>query len=345
MRAGVRLKHDFAHVCDVQICAFAQLALFDPETGPRRRSLFEQAISLDGVDVAGSTPYVEPDDECARKNIEYAIRAAMEQDTHLDFHLDYNLDASKEPLVWNVIARLRSQAWGRGAREGSRNTVCLAHCTRLCLLPPSSLSELSDQIHSADLPITFVGLPTSDLFILGRDSQDEPARPRSDPPKAIPRGTLPLPRLHKTHNLPTALATNNISNAFTPAGSLDPLSLASLGVSLYHAGTRQDADFLFECVSTRAQNAIRAGAGGFDHGEASTLEIKAGQRADLVIFGDLDTPGSDRAAEADDEAVVEEDGVVQPREVAHVVYCPEPSRTTVSRGKLVSKRRVQVEGI
>lgn len=45
------------------------------------------------------------------------------------------------------------------------------------------------------------------------------------------------------------------SNAFTPHGNCDPLSIASLGVGIYQAGTKQDTEVLY--VSRRFLPIVR----------------------------------------------------------------------------------------
>ena len=63
--AGLELKTAVAGKCAVQICAFAQVAIFSSsegdEDGSVVRGLLVDSISKDGVDVIGSTPYVEHD--------------------------------------------------------------------------------------------------------------------------------------------------------------------------------------------------------------------------------------------------------------------------------------------
>jgi hypothetical protein len=82
-----------------------------------------------------------------------------------------------------------------------------------------------------ELPVSFVGLPTSDLFMM-RTSEGL-------------RGTLPIIKLIKEYGLDAAISVNNVGNAFTPQGNCDPLCLAQLGVGLYQAGTQQDAELLY----------------------------------------------------------------------------------------------------
>jgi hypothetical protein len=58
------------------------------------------------------------------------------------------------------------------------------------------------------------------------------------------RGTLQVPQMIKRYGLQAALGVNNVGNAFTPHGGCDPLSVASLGVGIYQAGTKTDAETL-----------------------------------------------------------------------------------------------------
>ena len=59
------------------------------------------------------------------------------------------------------------------------------------------------------------------------------------------RGTLPVLQMIREFGLEAAIAVNNVGNAFTPQGNCDPLSIASLGVGLYQAGTKKDSQILY----------------------------------------------------------------------------------------------------
>ena len=91
-----------------------------------------------------------------------------------------------------------------------------------------------------DLPISFIGLPTSDLFMMGRPRADEEESWRDRV-----RGTLQVPWLIKEFGVNAAIGVNNVGNAFTPHGSADPLAVAALGVGLYQIGTGEDAKLLY----------------------------------------------------------------------------------------------------
>ena len=101
------------------------------------------------------------------------------------------------------------------------------------------------------------------------------------------RGTLPIPSMIKQHGLNAAIGINNIGNAFTPQGSCDPLSIASQGVGVYQAGTKRDAEILYECISTRARAAIGLSEKS-DPQNSTTLELEPKQSANLLLFGKED---------------------------------------------------------
>lgn len=237
--AGLKLKEEFSRGCEVQICVFAQLPLFSGgDGGEEMRKLMQTALKRQGVDVVGTTPYVEEDEEKMKRNVEWAVEVALERRLHLDFHLDYNVDPEKEPLIWFVLKTLKEKKWTSRAEKGK--TIVFGHCTRLTLFKKQEWMKLKDEI--GDLPIHFVGLPTSDLFMMGRPTSDKIASGERF------RGTLQISEMVQEYGLEGTIGVNNVGNAFTPQGSCDPMSIASLAVGIYQAGTKKSAELLF--VST-----------------------------------------------------------------------------------------------
>jgi len=156
--AGLALKREFARRCDLQICAFAQLPLFSgKDDGEIVRELMTEAAQRNGVDVVGSTPYVEDDETKEKKNIQWIIDLALQSGKHLDLHLDYHLDRSKEASVWLVLDTVQAKDW---LHQKGKN-ITLGHCTRLTYFKPEDWHQLKKQVGC--LPVSFVGLPTSDL--------------------------------------------------------------------------------------------------------------------------------------------------------------------------------------
>ena len=272
IEAAVALKKRFENDCFVQICVFAQDPIFSGEHDYQNRSLMKKALAeyKNEIDVLGTTPYVESDHKTAIRNIEWAVHAALQRNIHLDFHLDYNLDAEKEATIWDVVRVLSKTEWP----HKTNRTVVLGHCTRLTLLPDPALKRLVLEMKRAGLPISFIGLPTSDLYMMGRPVEGEATEPRL-------RGTLQIPILiREPYRLSCAIGINNVGNSFTPWGSADPLRLASLGVGIYQAGTIADAELLYECVSTRARRAI-----GLESLGPGNLKVSVGDPAKhLLLF-------------------------------------------------------------
>jgi cytosine/adenosine deaminase-related metal-dependent hydrolase len=254
LETAVKLKEEFSHLIEMQICAFAQDPILSGDFGEQNRAMMQSALSdfAGAISALGTTPYVEQSQEAAADNIQWAIKTALSNNLHLDFHLDYNLDSSanSQPLTYTVIDMLQKYQWVE--RADKSKTIVLGHCTRLSTLRASELSDLAERLRHSKLPIHFVGLPTSDLFMMGRQSSED----ASSKPHTRPRGTLQVPSLIKDYGLSACLSVNNVGNAFTPFGTGDPLQLASWGVGIYQAGTPDDAKTLYSCVSWGARKAV-----------------------------------------------------------------------------------------
>ncbi|KAI0754974.1 Metallo-dependent hydrolase [Daedaleopsis nitida] len=297
--AGLRLRKLYRDICHVQIAVFAQDPLFASSTDERpgiNYVLLQSAMRRHGVEAIGSAPYVEPTIQHAKRNIELIFDLALEAGIHVDFHLDYNLEPSAEPLIWFVLEQLRQRIQSGRWRHGCH--VCIGHATRLTLFSPEEWMALRAAIVDERLPITLVGLPPSDLYMMGRSLD------------YAPRGTLNVPKLATEYGLRVAMAVNNVENAFTPQGLVDPLGLCPLGVAVFQAGTKIDCRTLLESVTLNARLAI----GGFHKGSpALSLMPAPGMVADFVLLHDNDSLHS-------------------------AALNPSFSRTTIRHGTVVARR-------
>jgi len=302
--AAIELKNFLANICAIQICVFAQDPIYSGPHGEENRRLMEEAVSREHVEVVGCTPYVEDSEEHMRMNVQWAVQNALHREKHLDLHLDYNLDADKDPLTRYVVEYLKTLKWPGRGDTNPQKTISLGHCTRLTLSSHDEWEFLSQEIGS--LPLHFIGLPTSDLFIQGKPSPDDSGGGER------PRGTLQIPQMIRQYGISGCIAINNVGNAFTPHGSCDPLSIASMGVGLYHAGTKDDTHLLYECVSSRAKEAI-----GYHE-----QNFEVGKEANFVLF---DMAGGDRLSRQRGRKTLQE-----------VVYDPPKERKTIFRGRVVT---------
>ncbi|KAF5245985.1 hypothetical protein FANTH_7075 [Fusarium anthophilum] len=254
LEVGIRLKKEFGDFLQVQICAFAQDPIFSTDKGEANRAMFDKALEQFGsdIDVIGTTPYVESDLEAQNQNIRWAIETALKHGKHLDFHIEFNLksDGTHMSVFNHVIEELERLKW---PTDPGAPTVVFGHATRLTLATHDDLVRLSEKLRETKLPIHFVGLPTSDLYMMGRHSSDASGQ---SVPLSRPCGTIMVPKLIKDYGINACLSVNNVGNPFTPHGDSDPLKIASLGVGLFHAGTVDDAKILYEAISTRAMDAL-----------------------------------------------------------------------------------------
>jgi len=220
------------------------------------------------VQAVGSAPYVEPSIAQAKRNINLILDTAYENRLHADFHLDYNLDPTAEPLIWYLLEQLRDRVksgrWADGAH------VCVGHATRLSLFSAEEWTRFRTAVEGDSLPITLVGLPPSDMYMMGR-GQPGP-----------PRATLNVPRLAREHGVKVGMAVNNVENAFTPQGTIDPLALCPMGVAVFQDGTKRGCQTLVEAVTINARKAIAA------RGPASLFPAK-GDAADFVLLHENDS--------------------------------------------------------
>ncbi|KAH9950574.1 Metallo-dependent hydrolase [Amylocystis lapponica] len=306
IETGLALREEFQGICEVQIAAFAQDPLFtsakDEQPG-ENLVLLRSACQRPGVQAVGSVPYVEPSMAHSQHNITLILDVAYEHGLHADFHLDYNVDPSSEPLIWYLLDELRTRI--RAGRWHANAHVCIGHATRLTLFSAEEWTRFRDTVDADHLPVTLVGLPPSDLYMMGRQLSPSP------------RTTLDVPRLAREYGLKVGMAVNNVENAFTPQGPVDPLALCPLGIAVFQAGTRRDCWSLLEAVTVNARQAI----GGFhthgvDEKEAaviSTLFPAKGDIADFVLLH-----GNDSAYSA--------------------ALNPSYSRTTIKDGVIVARR-------
>lgn len=298
IQAGIELKKAWDKCLYVQIAAFAQDPLFStkangtglkvndkPEEynvdGNQNLKLLEQAIGSDGVEVLATTPYVEASLDASKHNIDWAIRMAIKYNVHLDFHLDYNLDTKKVPLVWFVLDRLKKHHWNKKQKHGK--TICLGHCTRLTLFSELEWERLARE--TSDLPVYFIALPTSDLFMQGRPDKSESALQTVVAAQNRPRSTLHVPSMIQL-GLKVAIGINNIGNAFTPFGSADPLDVIKWCVGIYQDGTAETAQTLYSCVSWGAKEAM--GLYSSDRPLGKDCVLRENEEANLIAFGNQD---------------------------------------------------------
>lgn len=261
LEAGLELQREFAGRLDVRLAVFAQDQIHDGRAQRRQDmwDLLQAASKKPGVSCIGSAPYVEADRESEKANIDCIYALAEESQLDVDFHCDYNLQAwrpndpnSSEPAVFYVLDAWRERT-GEADTAGSHSArwsvngrparLALGHCTRISTFDDDQLDRLTKA--ASGLDVTFIGLPTSDLYMQGRD---QPWSQRS-------RATLNLPRL-SDRGLRCCVDVNNIANLFTPQGSPDPLSLLPMLVGLWQEATPEQLSKMLGFVTDHAHHVV-----------------------------------------------------------------------------------------
>jgi cytosine/creatinine deaminase len=243
-----RLKHDYDWAIDLQICAFPQEGLTND---PGAEELLVQACER-GADLIGGCPYTDTDPAAHLDRI-FAI--AQRFDLDIDLHLDFDLDPSWMHLD-EVCRQTDARRWG--------GRVAVGHATKLSAIDPSRLAEIGRRL--ADTGIAVTVLPSTDLFLMGRDRDHH-----------VPRGVTPVHRLLAL-GVTCSLATNNVLNPFTPFGDCSLIRMANLYANIAQLGRPSDLAACFDLITTLPARLMNIA----DYG------VAVGRPADLVVLDGRD---------------------------------------------------------
>jgi cytosine/creatinine deaminase len=200
------LKKDYAWGLDLSICVFPQEGLTND---PGAEELLEQALA-DGADLLGGCPYTDTDPQA---QIERLFAMARRHDVDLDLHLDFDLDPAWMHL--DAVCR-ETERIGYGGR------VAIGHATKLSMLAPDALAAAARRLADAGVALTV--LPSTDLYLMGRDRTH-----------GAPRGLAPA-HLLAAHGVRCSIATNNVLNPFTPFGDCSLLRMANFYANVAQVG-------------------------------------------------------------------------------------------------------------
>jgi len=239
-----RLQADYAWAISLEICVFPQEGLLN---NPGTEALLCQALES-GATVLGGCPYMDSD---PHGQIQRLFELAVRYDCDLDLHLDFDLNS--EGMTVMEVARC-TQLHGWGGR------VTIGHATKLSTLPREPLTVLA--LHLAKAGVQVTCLPSTDLFLLGREAFHNK-----------PRGLAPLAHLHAC-GVRCSVSTNNIGNPFTPYGDASLIRQANLFANVSQMGTVAELLQCLAWVSSESAALLRLK----DYG------VRPGCRADFIVF-------------------------------------------------------------
>jgi cytosine deaminase len=242
---GVRsLIADYKWAIEIEICVFPQEGLLNY---PGTEELLVEGLKR-GARVLGGAPRYDSDEAGQIKRI---FELAREFDVDIDIHLDVGptADDMNIHLVLELTEELK-----RGGR------VVVGHMAKLSLLPPKEVAALARRLADAGIAVTV--LPTTDLFLMGRDRDH-----------GVVRGVADA-NLLCDHGVNCSLSSNNILNPATPYGDCSLIRMANLYANVLQVDRSERLRDCFAMLTERSARLLNMKDYGF----------AAGYPADIVII-------------------------------------------------------------
>jgi cytosine deaminase len=243
------LISDYRWAIDIEICVFPQDGLTNY---PGTDELLVEALKR-GARVIGGAPRYDTDHAGQIRRI---FELAREFDVDIDIHLD--VGDTPDGMDIHLVCELTEQ-YRRGGR------VAVGHMAKLSTMPPSEVAALAHRL--ADTGVAITVLPLTDLFVMGRD-QDQNVR----------RGVADANFLVE-HGVNCSLSTNNVLNPVTPYGDCSLIRMANLHANVLQIAQPAQLREIFAMLTERSARLLNL----TDYG------IAVGNPADIVII-DAETP-------------------------------------------------------
>lgn len=254
VETALALADEYRNALDLQIVAFPQEGIL---MAPGTLAMMEEALNM-GASVVGGCPYNERTWEDTRSHIDECFKLAQKYDRPVDLHADFADDTSDPRFAAaSYIAQ-------KTIDTGYQGKVTLGHMTSLASLMPDQARPVLELLQRADINI--VAIPATDTYLGGRKDQ---ANPR--------RGLTPVAALRKA-GVNVTYASNNIRNAFTPFGKVDPLQIGNMLAHIAQLGSPDDQAYVLRMATTNAARAMGIG---------DRYGLEVGRQADVVILDTL----------------------------------------------------------
>jgi len=162
------LVKQYAWAIDLQICVFPQEGLLN---NPGTEELMIEALDR-GCRAVGGAPYTDSDPP---GQIDRIFELAREYDIDVDLHLDFGPNAEGMTLD-HVCKRAREFRYG--------GRVAVGHVTRATSLSMPAFEAMAKRLADAGVALTV--LPSTDLYLMGRDHRHD---------HNVTRGVVPAHKL------------------------------------------------------------------------------------------------------------------------------------------------------
>ena len=238
------LIQEYKWALDLEVCVFPQEGLLN---NPGTDELMVEALK-GGARAVGAAPYTDTD---PRGQIDRVFEMAREFDVDIDMHLDFGNTPDDMDVTYVCD---QTEKFGYGGR------VTVGHVTKLSTAPTELFEAVARRLASAGVAVTV--LPSTDLFLMGRDQDHD-----------VVRGLTPVHKL-LGFGVNCSLSSNNVLNPFTPFGDCSLVRMANLYANVCHVGKPNDTAECFEMITRRSAGIMRLE----DYG------VETGKWADLVVL-------------------------------------------------------------
>jgi cytosine deaminase len=244
---------DYRWAIDIEICVFPQEGLI---SYPGTEELLIEGLRR-GARVIGGAPRYDSDEAGQ-------IRRIFELAREFDVDIDMHLDVGPAPDAMNIhLVRELTEKYRRGGR------VVVGHMAKLSLLPPDEVAALACSLADAGIAVTV--LPTTDLFLMGRNRDHSVVRGVADANLLLKQG------------VECSLSSNNILNPATPYGDCSLIRMANLYANVLQLDRPAELRECFGMLTDRSARLLNLKDYGFAVGNPADVVIIAAQAPEQAI--------------------------------------------------------------
>ena len=223
------LRERYRDKLSLQIVVFPQEGIINSGD----RDALESALA-EGADCVGGIPAFDPDPGV---HISAILDMAMKYDIPADFHIDETDDP--DSLTLATLAEMTME-------RGLQGKVIAGHCCSLSANPPEKVDRVLEKVAGAGISI--ISLPSTNLYLQGREDVVNKRR-----------GIAPLIRI-MSHNITTAIASDNMQDPFNPFGNGSLLLQALIAGHGCHMGGMADFDALLDMITINPMKIMKQDA-------------------------------------------------------------------------------------
>ena len=247
------LIDEYKWAIDIEICVFPQEGL---ASYPGTEELVIEGLKR-GAKLVGGAPRYDKDEHGQ-------IRRIFEIAREFDVDIDMHLDVGNTPDNLNVyLVRELTEKYKWGGR------VTVGHMAKLSLMPPAEVAALAKRL--ADTGVAVTVLPTTDMFLMGRDRDH-----------SVVRGVADANHLCE-HGVNCSLSSNNILNPATPYGDCSLIRIANLYANVVQIDRPHQIRECFNMLTERSARLLNLKDYGFKVGNPGDVVIINAQTPEQAI--------------------------------------------------------------